>query len=80
MNQNYSAQYHFKTDFVNILKTLLSNAHYQLQGNETDEEIQIQYYNYKKRSISSSPRKIQKSKGFACPPDLASGLQLLEKN
>ena len=65
-------------DWVGIVKKELQAKGYQIISTDLDE-ISIQYFNHKKRSIPPKRRNVLKSDIFTCPSDLAGALAILEQ-
>ena len=65
------------TDWLEIVKQRLLSENFSLE-NIGDDKIFIEYYTLQNRKVSTKIRSIKKSPVFSCPPELQSGLELLE--
>lgn len=70
----------FVEDLKNEFARMLRKAGYSIaEGDLTVFEVATRYLNALRRSIPRQPRALRRSAGFACPPELESGLALVEQ-
>lgn len=56
-------------DYIAILRTHLAASNFYLTGTETDDDIFIAFFNWKKRKVDPIPRKVHLSQEFQCPAE-----------
>jgi hypothetical protein len=69
----------FYDDWVELLRRELRAAGYPAPSGEPAHDVCFRYYNWKKRSISSGPRKVVEAKDFSAPADLKAGVDLVRE-
>lgn len=74
----YNVELKFDKDFVEYIISELGKHNINVDNVNDHEKIKIKYFNFTKRLVPSIPRQVLKSNVFTCPPELQSGLQLLE--
>ncbi len=75
----YELKMDFYKDWIEIFKQELQAEGYQIDPDESLNDICERYFNVRKRKVAARPRKVLVSKEFTCPPEYQNGLDLIKR-